>query len=254
MAGALAGRVAVVTGAGQGIGEAIARAFAGEGAKVVVAEFNAPAGERVAAAIGGLAVATDVTSEPSVKAAIAACDQAFGRLDVLVNNAGVSGPTASAEDMDIAAWDALYAVNVRGIILCTKHAAPLLKRQGGAIINMSSLSGYYPLPNRSCYGSSKFAVRGITEAVAQELGPFKIRVNSLCPGATNTELFRRNNQGRADKEGITLEALIKRDYLDGTALGKLLEPRDVANVALYLASDAAGAITGVHMRVDAGYK
>ena len=254
MAGVLQGQVAFVTGAGSGLGEAIARTFASEGAKVVVAELNAKAGERVAAAVGGLAVQTDVASEPSVKAAFAACDKAFGRLDILVNNAGVSGPTASAEDMDIDAWDALYAVNVRGIIVCTKHAAPLLKRQGGAILNMSSLSGYYPLPNRSCYGSSKFAVRGITEAVAQELGPFKIRVNSLCPGATDTDLFRRNNQGRADKEGITLEALIKRDYLDGTALGKLLAPRDIADVALYLASDAASAITGTHMRIDAGYK
>ncbi|MSO55242.1 MAG: SDR family oxidoreductase [Rhodospirillales bacterium] len=254
MAGVLQGQVAFVTGAGSGIGEAIARAFAAEGAKVVVADLNAKGGERVATEINGLAVTTDVTSEPSVKAAVAACEKAFGRLDILVNNAGVSGPTASAEDMDADAWDALYAVNVRGIMVCTKHAAPLLKRQGGAILNMSSISGYFPLANRSCYGSSKFAVRGITESVAQELGPFNVRVNSLCPGATNTELFRRNNQGRADKEGITLEALIKRDYLDGTALGKLLEPRDIADVALYLASNAASAITGTHMRIDAGFK
>jgi NAD(P)-dependent dehydrogenase (short-subunit alcohol dehydrogenase family) len=252
MSNTLEGKVAVVTGAATGIGAAIARRFAGEACRVVVADVDAAGAASRAAAIGGLGVAVDVAVEDQVRDLFQACDREYGRLDVLVNNAGATGPTASTETLDIAEWRALFAVNVEGVMLCAKYAVPLLKRQGGAIVNMSSLSGYRPLPYRTAYGASKFAVRGITESLAHELGRDGIRVNSLCPGGTNTALFRRNNQARADQEGITLDELIERDYRGGTALGILLEPENVADAALFLASDAASAITGEHLRIDAG--
>ena len=253
MGNTLEGKVAVVTGAGAGIGAAIARRFAGEGWRVVVADVDADSAASQAADIGGISVVVDVAVEDLVRDLFQACDREYGRLDVLVNNAGAEGPRASTETLDIAEWRALFAVNVDGVmLLCSKYAVPLLKRQGGAIVNISSLAGYRPLPYRTAYGASKFAVRGITESLAHELGRDGIRVNSLCPGGTNTALFRRNNQARADQEGITPDVLIERDYRRGTALGILLEPENVADAALFLASDAASAITGEHLRIDAG--
>ena len=142
MTAGLEGKVAVVTGGGSGLGEVIARRFAASGCAVVVAGRRSQPLEAVAAAIGGLAVATDVRDEAQVQALFAACEAAYGRLDVLVNNAGTTGPTVPAVEMEAAAWDETMAVNARGTVLCIKHAMALLKR-GGAIVNMSSRVGLY---------------------------------------------------------------------------------------------------------------
>ncbi|MDP7667759.1 MAG: SDR family oxidoreductase, partial [Rhodospirillales bacterium] len=159
MAGLLDGKAAIITGGGSGIGEATARLFAQQGCKVVVAGRQRDRLQRVADEIGGLAVTTDVGVEDEVKALFEANDRAHGRLDVLFNNAGNPGPIMNAEDMDMEAWDALYASNVRGIILCIKHAVPRLRAQGGgAIINTSSIMGMKATPTRSAYCSTKFAV------------------------------------------------------------------------------------------------
>ena len=252
MAGVLDGKVAVVTGGGSGIGEAIARAFVAAGAKVVVSGRRPEPIERVAGDISGLAVAADVSSEDDVVRLFKACQDAHGRLDILVNNAGVTGPVATAEDMDMAEWDETMAINVRGVILCTKHAVPMLKRQGGSIVNMSSRLGLKGYSMRSPYAASKFAVIGITQSVAFEVGVDGIRCNALCPGAVHGELMERVVAARAEKEGRSAADIVKESYTDAAALRKWVEPEEVARAALFLASDAASAITGESVVVDCG--
>ena len=252
MVGQLDGKVAVVTGGGAGIGEAICRGFAGEGCRVVVADREAEWGARVADDIAGLAVTADVTSETEVAALFKACEAAYGRLDVLVNNAGVVPSQVTAEDMDMAAWDQVIAVNVRGVILCTKYGVPLLKRHGGAIVNMSSRVGYHGTPLQSHYAASKFAVRGITESVAHEVGPLGIRVNSLCPGTVETERLHERVANRARTSGRTADEIMETTFIKPAALRRTIAPEEIFRAALFLATDASSAITGTHLKIDAG--
>ncbi len=252
MTGVLDGLAVIVTGGGSGIGEAIARRFADEGGRVMVAGRRLDAVRKVARDIGGLAVATDVSREAEVAALMPRCDEAFGRLDILVNNAGITGPILGAEEMDMAAWDQTMAINLRGVIQCIKHAVPLLKRQGGAIINMSSLMGLRGYPNRSAYSASKFAVIGITEAVAHEVGRFGIRVNALCPGAVNGELMDRVIAERSAKEGVPEAEVIRNNYTDVAAMRRWVEPEEVAATALAMVSAPFSAITGESVRIDCG--
>jgi NAD(P)-dependent dehydrogenase (short-subunit alcohol dehydrogenase family) len=198
-------------------------------------------------------VNADVSDEQEVAALFARCDELHDGLDVLVNNAGVTGPVLAAEDMDMAAWDATVAINIRGVLLCTKYGVPRLRRRGGgSIINMSSLMGLRGYPMRSAYTATKFAVLGITEAVAQEVGVHGIRVNALCPGAVNGDLMKRVIAERSRKEGRSPEEIIRVNYTDKAALRRWVEPQEVAEAALYLASDASGATTGDRFRVDGG--
>jgi NAD(P)-dependent dehydrogenase (short-subunit alcohol dehydrogenase family) len=252
MAGQLDGKVAVVTGGGAGIGEAISRGFASVGCRVVVADREADWAAGVAHDIAGLAVTADVTSETDVAALFKACDDAYGRLDVLVNNAGVVPSQVSAEDMDMAEWDQVIAINVRGVILCTKHGIPLLKRDGGAIVNMSSRVGYHGTPLQSHYAASKFAVRGITESVAHEVGPLGIRVNSLCPGTVETEKLHDRVANRAKTSGRTVDEIMETTFIKPAALRRTIMPDEISQAAIFLATDASSAITGTHLKIDAG--
>ncbi len=252
MTGALDGQTAIVTGAGSGIGEAIARRFAAEGCRVMIAGRRLEAIQKVADDIGGLAVATDVSLEKDVEALTGRCEKEWGRLDILVNNAGITGPVAAAEEMDMAEWDETMAINIRGVLLCIKHGIPLLKRQGGSIINMSSLMGLGGYPHRSAYSASKFAVIAITESVAHEVGQFGIRVNALCPGAVNGELMERVVAARAEKEGVPKEEIIRKNYTDKAAMRRWVEPEEVAATALAMATDSFSAVTGESVRVDCG--
>ncbi|MEO8751531.1 MAG: SDR family oxidoreductase [Casimicrobiaceae bacterium] len=249
----LHGRVALVTGGGSGIGEAIAHAFAAAGAHVIVAGRGAARLDRVAAAIGGHAIPADVSDESSVAALYARIDAGPGGPDILVNNAGVTGPVARAADMDMTEWEATMAINVRGTLLCIKYAVPRMRaRGGGSIINMSSLMGLKGTPMRSAYTASKFAVLGITDAVAQEVGVDNIRVNALCPGAVNGELMQRVIAARVAAEGRSAAEIIRANYTDKASLRRWVEPEEVAAAALFLASPASAAITGERLRVDAG--
>ena len=249
----LDGRVALVTGGGTGIGAAIARAFAGVGARVVIAGRNAARLSAVAEELGADAFAADVGDEASVAALYGHIDAGPGGPDILVNNAGVTGPVARAADMDIAAWDETMAINVRGTLLCIKYAVPRMRaRGGGSIINMSSLMGLRGTPMRSAYTASKYAVLGITDAIAQEVGVDNIRVNALCPGAVNGELMQRVVAARVAAEGKSLDEIIRANYTDKASLRRWVEPAEVAAAALFLASPAASAITGERLRVDAG--
>ena len=244
-----AGKVCVVTGAGAGIGAAIARAFADSGFRVVVNDINGGAAEKVAAEVSGLAHAGDVSDEGHVKALMVACETAFGRLDVLVNNAGVAGARRTAEEMEAGAFARTLAVNVRGAMLCIKHAAPLLKRTAGAIVNLTSRG---VRPGRGDYMASKWALRGLTQAAADELDPFGVRVNAIAPGTVNTEMSSLSIAQVARREGRASEEVLKAHYLDKTALGRMVKPAEVAAAVLFLASDGATAITGTELVVNAG--
>lgn len=250
--GVLAGRVALVTGGGTGIGAAIARRFARAGARVAITGRRTEPLKNIAAEIGGAAIVADVSDEVSVSRMFDELDRALGgKLDILVNNAGITGPVLGVADMDMAAWDETMAINIRGTILCARQAIGRM-RQGGSIINMSSLMGLRGYPMRSAYTASKFAVIGITEALAHEVGALGIRVNALCPGAVNGDLMQRVIAARAAKENRPAEDIIKENYTDKAALRRWIEPEEVAEAALFLASDASSGITADRMRVDAG--
>jgi NAD(P)-dependent dehydrogenase (short-subunit alcohol dehydrogenase family) len=251
---ALTGKIALVTGGGTGIGRTIALRFAAAGAHVVVVGRRRGPIEDVAGQTGGWAVQADVSQEADVERVFAECDaRQGGRLDVLVNNAGIPGPIANAADMSAAAWDEIIGINIRGVMLCTRAAIPrMIRGGGGAIVNLSSLLGLRGYPMRSAYAATKFAVIGMTECVAHEVGPYGIRVNALCPGAVHGELMDDVIARRAAMEGRSAEEVIKMAYTDVAALRKWVEPEEVAEAALFLASDASRAITGERMKVDAG--
>jgi NAD(P)-dependent dehydrogenase (short-subunit alcohol dehydrogenase family) len=253
MPGRLADRVAIVTGGGTGIGRSVCRTFAAEGARVVVAGRRREPIEEVAAEISGLAVPTDVTREADVRALVQACLSRFGSLDILVNNAGVTGPIANVTEVEAAHLDEALAVNIRGLLLCIKHAIPeMRRRRRGSIINMSSRLGLKGYPMRSVYAATKFAVIGITQSVAAEVGVHGIRVNALCPGAISGELMDSVVAQRAREEGRSPAEIVKASYTDVAALRRWVEPEEVAQAALFLASDASLAITATHLVVDAG--
>ena len=196
----LAGKVAVITGGASDIGGAIARAFARQGCRLVLAGRRRAPLEEVAHEVEGLAVPSDVSVEADVVRLMRACGEACGRLDVLVNNAGTSGAFVNAEDMDGAAWDATFAVNLRGVALCIKHAVPLLKRQGGAIVNMSSLTGLKGYPMRSDYAASRFAVIGVTTPSARSARrtcpEHPVMSRNAYPFAINTYSYTLSHEGK----------------------------------------------------------
>ena len=248
----LNGKVAVVTGGGGGIGEAIVRHLAREGAAVVVAGRRRAPIEWVAADIDGLAVQTDVSREGDVAALFAACESANGRLDILVNNAGWGGGgVVAAEDIDLEDWERTFAINTRGVMLCIKHALRLLKRQGGTIVNVASIAGLKPNAKQIAYGASKAAVINLTESIADEVGAFGIRVNAICPGAVDTDLYRSNAAARGVAVGGTFEDDMER-ISKVSALGRLTTRAEVAAGVYFLATENSGSMTGAHFTMDAG--
>jgi NAD(P)-dependent dehydrogenase (short-subunit alcohol dehydrogenase family) len=245
----LAGKAALVTGAARGIGRAIAEAYAEHGARVAAADVLIEQARAVAEGInaaGGdaLALYLDVTDPRSVQQAVDATVARFGRIDVLVNNAGVLRPHLVV-DFPLEDWDLIFRVNVRGTFLCSQAAARQMIEQGsgGCIINVSSASGKKADREESAYCASKSAVIGFTRCLALELGPYGIRANAILPGATDTEMLR----ALIDQvPGVQEELLAK------TPLGKMARPRDQANAAVFLASDLASHITGEQLVVSGG--
>ena len=249
----LDGRVAVVTGGGTGIGRAIAECFAEAGAHVVVAGRSLATLQEVATVIGGTAIVCDTTDLASVEAMFASAQAVTGRVDVLVNNAGQSGPVGNLADVDLVAWRECVEVNLFGAMHCMRVAARIMTEQrGGSIVNMSSLMGLKGYPMRTAYTATKFALIGMTEALAREVGPAGVRVNALCPGAISGELMDRVIARRAAAEGRPAADIIKESYTDVAALRRWVDPADVAAAALFLASDASSSVTGDRIKVDAG--
>ena len=248
----LAGRVAIITGAGSGIGRASAILFAQEGAKIVVADINDAGGEETVTAIksgGGEAifVHTDVTVASDASNLGKVTKDKFGKIDILFNNAGIPQQTMSFEKVDEALWDLVFATNVKSIFLTAKSIVPAMKESGGGvIINLASISGVRPRPGNLAYATSKAAVIHLTKALALEVAPFKIRVNCINPVGTVTPML-----GKFFAEGISLEEG-KKATINTIPLGRLSMPEDVAYAALYLASDESAMLTGTSIDVDGG--
>jgi 3-oxoacyl-[acyl-carrier protein] reductase len=242
-------KVAIVTGAGNGIGQAIARAFAAEGARVVVADINAAAGERAASELvagGGqaLAVATDVADEAQVERLVATVGKRLGRIDVLVNNAGVVAHKLLIE-MDRADWDRQLAVQLTGPFLMSKHVARLMieREIAGKIVNISSVAALMGRVKGGAHCASKAGLTLLTKVLAMELGQYGITVNAVAPGLVETQ---------AQKEEMNLSSEYQQRYLQELPLGRLGQPEDIARAVLFLASPDAGWISGQLHVVDGG--
>ena len=246
-------KVAVITGGGTGIGAACADLFAAAGAHVVVAGRSQATLDAVAKCNGGTAVVCDVRDPAQVQALFYRAKSIRGTVDVLVNNAGIPGPIAPVADVDLAAWRDCIEINLFGALHCLQAAARIMRDQrSGSIVNMSSLMGIQGYPMRTAYSATKFALIGMTEAAARELGPQGVRVNALLPGAVSGENMDRIVARRAKAEGRSAEDIIKQNYSDPAALKRWVDPLEVAHAALYYASDASSATTGDKMKVDCG--
>jgi len=242
-------RVLITAGAG-GIGLAIARAFHAAGARVYVCDVDTQALERLSAEMLGVFTRRCAVGERAeTTAMVADAVEQLGGLDVLVNNAGIGGPTAPVRDLDPAEWDAVLRVNLTGSFDVTRCAIPHLIRSRGVIINMSSAAGRFGYANRSAYSATKWALIGLTKSLALELGEFGVRVNAIAPGAVAGERADRVFQGRAQVSGRSIDEE-KRLGLANQSLKELVDPRDIAALAVYLASSAARSISGQVIPID----
>jgi NAD(P)-dependent dehydrogenase (short-subunit alcohol dehydrogenase family) len=234
------GKSAFVTGAGSGIGEAVARALHREGARVTIADLSPDRAEAVANQLGderALAVALDVRDEPAVRHALP------DDLDVLVNVAGI-GSTTSAPETSLEIWENVFAVNARGTFLTCKYAIPsMIERGGGTIVNMASIAGIVGLRNRAAYCASKGAVIALTRALAIDHVAEGVRVNAVCPGTVDSPWVQR----LVSEAGESIDALRARQ-----PMGRLGQPKEIAEAVLYLASDAAAFMTGSVLTIDGG--
>ncbi|QJP10615.1 SDR family oxidoreductase [Pseudomonas multiresinivorans] len=245
----LSGQVALVTGAGNGIGRATAQAFAQQGVKVVVSDVDAKGGEatvELIRAAGGEAtfIRCDVTRDAEVKALVEGTVAAYGRLDYAFNNAGIEIEKGKLADGEESEFDAIMGVNVKGVWLCMKHQIPVMLEQGGgAIVNTASVAGLGAAPKMSIYAASKHAVIGLTKSAAIEYAKKKIRVNAVCPAVIDTDMFRRAYE--ADPKKAEFAAAMH-------PVGRVGRVEEIASAVLYLCSDHSGFTTGVALPVDGG--
>jgi 3-oxoacyl-[acyl-carrier protein] reductase len=243
----LNGKVAVVTGGGSGFGAGIVRKFVAEGARVVIADLNLDAALDVAAAVGehARALRVDVADAADVRTMLEAAELHFGRLDVLVNNAGIGHVPQPLEELDEVLWDRIAAVNMKSIYLAMREAVPRFKAQrSGVVLNIASTAGVSPRPRLAWYNASKGWVITATRACAVELAPFGIRVNALNPVAGETPLLA-TFMGEDTPE-------MRAKFLSTIPLGRFSTPEDLGNAACFLCSDEASMLTGVCMEVDGG--
>ncbi|HEV2187617.1 MAG TPA: glucose 1-dehydrogenase [Stellaceae bacterium] len=251
-------KIALVTGAGAGIGRAIALGMAAEGASVAAADIDLAAARNTVEAMAGktnraLAIEADCGDVSSINAMIEKTVAEFGRLDIIVNNAGV---TRFSDIMDLteADWDRIHRVNAKGVFFCLQRAARQMIEQktGGRIINMASISGRgYAGASNAAYAASKGAVIALTKMAAQQLGRYDINVNAICPGVTRTELGQRNSITRAAARGITVEQM-QAEQEAAIPIRRANTPEDIAAMAVFLASPGARNITGQSYNVDGG--
>ena len=248
--GLVEGKVALVTGAGSGIGRGSAMAFAQEGARVVVADIVVEGGQETVKMIkdaGGDAafVKCDVSKAADVEAAVKFAVDTYGKLDCAHNHAGIEGPMSSTADYTEADWDRVIGINLKGVWLCMKSEIPeMLKVGGGAIVNTASIAGLVGFQGLPAYSASKWGVNGITKAAALEYAQAGIRVNSVCPGVIQTAMVDRLVSAQPEMEA---------GLLAGTPMGRLGQPDDIAQAVVWLCSDRASFVTGHNMAVDGGF-
>ena len=260
MSGRLADKVAIVTGAGSGIGAAAAELFAAEGARVTCADVNGAAAQRVADAIGeaAIAAAVDVAQPADAEAMVGETLAAFGKVDAVYANAGVAGPGRAGE-VEFEAWNRVIAINLTGVWLSVKYALPHMVEQGrGSLVLQASVGGVIGVPGIAAYAAAKAGVIGLTRQMAVDYGPEGIRVNAICPGTVDTPLVRATYEERggfASASGLGSDATMD-DLIDAAKvrhpLGRLGETEDVAQLALHLASDESSWTTGAVITVDGG--
>jgi NAD(P)-dependent dehydrogenase (short-subunit alcohol dehydrogenase family) len=247
--GSFAGKVAFVTGAASGIGRATAVAFASAGATVVVADVSDQGNRETAGLIedqGGrvLVVRCDVTSGQEVKAALDQTFDAFGRLDIAFNNAGVEQPVGPAAEVSEEEWDRILDINLRGVFLCMKHEIPLMLRQGGgAIINTSSGAGVTAVKGQAAYTAAKHGVIGLTKAAALDYAQANLRINAVCPGIIDTAMMQRFTGDSA--EG-------RQRVIGQEPVGRMGTPEEIAGAVLWMCSDAAAFVVGHALVIDGG--
>jgi NAD(P)-dependent dehydrogenase (short-subunit alcohol dehydrogenase family) len=243
MTGRLEGKVAIVTGAASGMGAAMTRRFCHEGARVAAADLDEKVDE-VAKQAGANCVPlhVDVSSSSQVQGMVAQACERFGRLDIICNNAGIQGPLGLTADYDENEWDRVIEVNLKGVFLGMKYAIPeMLKTGGGSIVNTSSMASIVAFPTLPAYSASKGGVSVLTKMTAAEYASQGIRVNAIAPGAIDTGMTR--NMPQEYLQGA----------IDGTLMGRIGTPEEIANLALFLASDESSFITGTETLVDGGY-
>lgn len=243
------GRKVLVTAGAAGIGRAIANRFRDLGADVMVTDIN-PAAVDEAKQDGFISAVSDVSDEAQVRDLMEDVRNRLGGLDVLINNAGIAGPTGPIETLDAEAWKTTFDVNIHGQFFCIKHALPLLREsQDASILNLSSAAGRLGMAGRSPYSASKWAVVGLTKTLAIELGPEGIRANAICPGAVNGPRIDAVIEAKAAMLGQPVEE-VSDLYHKQSSLERLVEADDIANMAAFLASDLARNINGQAMAVD----
>ena len=256
----LAGRVAIVTGGGSGIGRAIALRFAADGAAVSLCgtrrdPLDATAAEITRAGGRAIAVVADISDQAAVARMVAATVAELGRPGILVNNAGIAGPTAAVADAPAAEWERTLAINLTGAFLCAKHAIPhMVAGGGGRIINITSVAGKIGYALRSAYAASKWGMIGLTRSLAIEVGPQQITVNAIAPGSTRGERLSRVIRDRAAALGRPADEVEREFFVDQNAMRRLVEPEEVAATAAFLCSEEARNITGETIAVSAGFR
>jgi 2-hydroxycyclohexanecarboxyl-CoA dehydrogenase len=242
----LEGRIALVTGGASGIGAATARRLAAEGARVVVADLDEAGARDVAGEIDGLPVQVDVADAESARAGVAVAEDAFGPLDVLVNNAGTDR-FAFFVNTDEALWDFVLAVNLRGVLACTHAVLPAMHERGGVIVNVASEAGRVGSQGSATYSAAKAGVIGFTKAIARESARFGVRCNAVAPGPIETPLLNS-----AEDQLGELGARLKQAMIDATAVRRIGTPDEVAAVIAFLACDDASFVTGQTVNVSGG--
>lgn len=243
-------RVLVTAGA-SGIGKEIAKAFVANGAKVCICDIDVTALDTAAKDIPGLITEVcDVSKRQDIERMVAAAVKSLGGLDVLVNNAGISGPTAPVEEMDPDAWEMVMQVDLTGTFNVTRLAIPHLKQSSaGVIINMSSVAGRFGYANRSPYCTAKWGLIGFTKTLSIELGAHGIRANAILPGAVGGARIEKVFEGRAQASGKPMEE-IRKEAMAVQSIKRLVDPKDIAALAVFLASDAAKSISGQMVPID----
>lgn len=251
LAAGIEGQCVLVTAGASGIGAAIAERLIGHGARLFICDVSDEALDDFKARFPGtITMRADVSSEADVAAMFGAINTEFGRLDALINNAGIAGPTGGVEEISLEDWRRCIDVCLTGQFLCAHYGVPLIKAAGGgSIVNMSSAAGRFGYAFRTPYSSAKFGVIGLTQSLAKELGPDNIRVNAILPGVIEGPRMEGVIRARAQQVGVSYEEM-EREYLGRISLRRMTSPHDVASMTAFLLSDAGRNISGQSLGVD----